>query len=131
MSVRVTSAEVEEIIEIDSTIITDLTPFITVANRIVEDNLTSSVLAIADETLKEIERWLAAHAAAHMDQRVASETAGPVSASYQHKLGLDLRNTMYGQMAIILDPTGTLAALADGKGGLVRVQSIDAIDGGT
>lgn len=115
MAVRVTSTEVEEIITIDSTVVGDLTPFITVANRVVEDNLAS--LSITAATLKEIERWLAAHFAAIMDMRKASETAGPVSESNQHKLGLNFQVTMYGQQAMMLDHTGTLSNLnkADGK----------------
>jgi len=112
MAVRVTSAEVFEIIDVISTI-TNLTPYITAANRIVEDNLTGK--GIADGTLKEVERWLSAHFTAIHDQRFTKEKVELQEVSYGGKTGMRLLSTLYGQQAMILDPTGTLEKLNNGK----------------
>jgi len=113
MANRVTEVEVEKIIEVDSSL--DLAVFITAANTVVNDNLTGSALGIAAATLKEIERWLAAHfTQIRSGSLVASEKADVVAQSNQYKLGLNLQSTMYGQQAMMLDPSGTLSRLNTG-----------------
>ncbi len=107
---RVTAADVQEIIEVSAEVLAatpDLTPYITAANLMVTDLLGSS--SLSDGTLMEIERWMAAHFVAIRDPRRQQERAGSVSESYQYKLGLRLEVTTYGQQAILLDTTGTLA----------------------
>lgn len=121
MAIRTTSSAVLLLMDgVDP--LTDLTSFIEVASHIVdrisdadEDDEVSSA------TLELIERWLSAHAYAQRDPSVVptSERAGPVGASYQSSVGLFLKNTRYGQMAILLDPTGTLLELSEGRGKLV------------
>lgn len=114
MAARVTEVEVEEIIEVDSSL--SLTPFITAANIIVNDNLSDSSLSIATATLKEIERWLAAHLTQiRSNSLVRSEGVKGVTQAFQYRLGLNLQSTMYGQQAMMLDPTGTLAKLNKGE----------------
>ena len=54
---------------------------------------------------------MAAHFVAIRDVRSASETAGPVSQSFQHRVDLNLNQTQYGQQALILDTSGYLASL--------------------
>lgn len=109
---RVTADEVKEIIDVDSSI-TNLTPFITAANLLVNAECTDS--SLSDELLKEIERWLSAHFIAIRDTRSASEGAGSVRISYQYKLGLNLNVTLYGQQCLLLDTSGALARLNKGK----------------
>ena len=113
---RVTDAEVEEIIEYDSSI--SLTPFINIANQLVTELCADS--DYSDDRLLEIERWLSAHFYTVRDQRAASEKAGSVAISYQYKIGMLLQNTRYGQQALILDTAGNLAQLnkrmEDGEG---------------
>lgn len=104
MANRVTQAEVEAIFD---TALTDLSPFITVANQMVTRYCTGGDMS--DAELKEVERWLSAHFASVQDARTASEKAGPVSENYQYKVGLDLDFTKYGQQAMVLDATGGLA----------------------
>ena len=106
MSARVTDAEVREIIDIDTSI-TNITPFITIANLMVTEKLGDSGLSA--EMLKEIERWLAAHFVAMRDPRVKSESIGGITTSYQGTTGEGLKSTLYGQQAILMDTTGTLA----------------------
>ena len=88
--------------------------FIRAANVIVNDNLTNEGVATA--TLKEIERWLAAHLAAQMDPVAISEKIGDAQVKYglamaNSKEGLGLNNTPYGQQVRLLDPTGILAGI--------------------
>lgn len=107
---RVVAADVQEIFDVSSDVLAatpTLAPYITAANLMVTDLLGSS--SLSDDTLKEIERWLAAHFVAIRDPRINQERAGSVGQSFQYKLGLRLEVTTYGQQAIALDTTGTLA----------------------
>lgn len=126
---RVTTAEVKEIIKIDSNIVPDvnIAAFITAANRLTTDALGTSGLASA--TLKEIERWLAAHFITAADRRSLEEEADEIRQKFTVKVGLGLRNSHYGQAAIALDTTGILAQIADGKGANETVfDSINIVD---
>lgn len=104
---RTTSDLVADIIEVDVDI--GLTPFISVANELVTE--VCAAAGYTDERLELIERWLAAHFYTNRDPRPTREEAGPVSASYQSKLGLNLATSHYGQTAMVLDTAGGLAAL--------------------
>ena len=111
MAARVTPTEVKAILDTqleDATVEIFIMPATLLVDRI-ESEDTANTLDAA--TLKEIERWLAAHFTSIRDQRVASETAGPVSQSYQYKVGLNFNLTMYGGTALALDTTGFLASL--------------------
>ena len=102
---RVTALEVKAIIDTDA----DPTPFIFAATLIV-DRIVSDLAS--DDVLKEIERWIAAHLVAVRDPRLSSESFGGASESLQTgQLGMGLKYTSYGQQALLLDPTGILAAL--------------------
>ena len=122
MSARVTAAEVRAIIrDADTDMVGDtLAPFIMMATK-----LTDRVVAADDddvmdaELLKEVERLLAAHFTCLKYTRVSDEKAGTVGESVQYKVGLRLEVTMYGQQALVLDLTGTLAGLNAGTGGAV------------
>lgn len=122
---RVTASEVKEILV---TVLTgsQLDPFITVANLIVTEKLGNS--GLGNSLLKEIERWLSAHfiyisnPAYSSSQKnakgvIVSERTGESSVTYSdvakniyRNLGL-LSSTTYGQQAITIDLTGTLANL--------------------
>jgi len=120
MANRVTVAEVKQIIDIDSAIVdANITIFINAAN--IFTNLVNTTGGMTSTTqLKEIERWLSAHLVAIRDMRVASEKAGPASQTFQYKVDLNFNVTVYGQQALLLDTTGTLASLqkqAKGDGG--------------
>jgi len=113
VAVRTTYAEVALIIEVDSTISSDLAPFIEVANNLVTQVCTDS--DYSDATLELIERWLSAHFYAIRDLRRDSEKAGAVSRKFQYKVGLNLQVTVYGQQAMIVDTAGNLLAVSEGK----------------
>jgi hypothetical protein len=107
---------VRGVIDIDSSI-TDLSPFINAAASVVEAQCTG--LTVATQTI--VETWLSAHFVAIRDMRAASESAGPVSQSFQFRVDLGLNATMYGQQAMMLDTSGGLSSwhkdVVDGDAG--------------
>jgi hypothetical protein len=103
---RTTAVLVASVIEVDSSI--SLDPFIDTANELVTE-FCGSVTTYTTYRLELIERWLAAHFYAIRDPRSASESAGPVSASYQFKVDLGLKQTTYGQQVLVLDTAGGLS----------------------
>ena len=108
---RATPSSVASIIELDETI--GLVPFISAAHSLVEEIAVESGHDEARLTLIEI--WLAAHFYTVRDPRTTAERAGPVSANYQSAVDLGLATSHYGQMAMLLDTSGLLAALSKGK----------------
>jgi len=118
---RVTAADVQEIVEVDSAI--SLTPFITVANLMVTKHCTDVSFTAAE--LFVIEKWLSAHFYAIRDKRVTSESADGIGQSLQHVEDLGLDANEYGQMAKRLDWSGALAALDNSsKSGLRKSVSL-------
>ena len=109
---RVTQAEVEAITDIDSSV--DVSPFITTANTLIDSVLLD--YGHSDAMLTLIELWLSAHFAKILELHPAEERVGAVGTSYQWKLGLNFQVTMYGQQALMLDTSGILMALQEGKG---------------
>ena len=114
----VTMADVQVLIQIPASV-TTLDAFITVAHELLENTVVTDYPdAFTEDYLTEIERWLAAHFTAIRYTRTSSETIGQTSESYQYKVDLDLRVTMYGQQAIVLDTTGTLSRLGKRRAGI-------------
>jgi hypothetical protein len=102
---------VKEIIPIPASV-ESLEPFITAAVLLIDNVIIAQYPDMySEDYLYEIARWLAAHFTAVRYTRTSSESIGSVSESYQNKVDLDLRCTMYGQQAIMLDYSGALAAL--------------------
>jgi len=126
MANRVTIAEVEQIIDLDSSISdADVTAHISVANRFVTSVCTSSSLTAA--ILKDIELYVSAHLLAlGWQKQTKAEKAGPVSESFFGKTDTGLKYTQYGQMAIMLDISGALASVSDS--GKKIVGSVTAIN---
>ena len=128
MALRVTPAEVKQIYVYDTAIVDlEANVFITAANLLVNIvNTTGGITATA--TLKEIERWLSAHFICIRDPQASSEKAGSVAQSLQQKVDLHFNQTRYGQMALLLDTSGTLAALqAQAEGDGVLTASLIAL----
>lgn len=109
MALRVTSEEVLEVVSDDVPSGTDLTPYITTANTIINQNIT--IAELEDTELKLIELYLSAHFAILKYKFSIIEYAGGVGANYQTKTDLGFSLTHYGQMAMILDTTGGLSAM--------------------
>jgi len=112
MSFRATEIEVKEIID---TTLTDeeITPFLKAANQLITD-LVSDV-GYSSGTLREIERWLAAHFVAVRDPRVAKEKIGQAQADYHGKSGMALDFSPYGQQVMVLEHKGRIAAAMKAK----------------
>ena len=112
---RITEAEVKEII--DTSLTGSLVAFIAAASSIVEDELTGKGLSAA--RLKEIERYLSAHFVSIKDTsqgQVVSEKIGDAEVKYtQSANAKSLDSSRYGQNAMFLDTSGTLAALGKGN----------------
>ena len=94
--------------EVDDSI--SLTPFIAAAEELVTECCVDSDYTAT--RLAMVEAWLAAHFYLIRDQAMASERAGDVGVNYQYQIGLNLQQTKQGQMAMILDTAGNLAALS-------------------
>jgi len=109
MAVRTTDALIRGILDVD-TAITDLDPFILIANEIVTEVCSDSSYTAARLVI--IETWLAAHFTAIRDVRRDTERVGTVSEVYQYKVDLNLHQTQYGQQAMLIDTAGNLAALS-------------------
>ena len=111
MAVRVTSTEVEEIIENDESI--TLTPFIAAANILVTKFCTDLTEDYTTAELLDIERWLSAHFFTVRAPRRTSEKVGSVGERFQNERSVDLGfdTSHYGQMAMRLDYHGGLAKL--------------------
>lgn len=114
---RVSDADVKTILDTDI----DTTPFINMAAVIVDEDLASS--GLSETRLTEIERCLAAHFACSLDPRLTSEKIGDANNAYQTAKGQGLHMTAYGEQALMLDSTGTLANLEGLKAKLETLSS--------
>lgn len=119
MAARVSEAEVEAIIEVDSSVDTDT--FILAATTLVDAVLADDAY-LTTAQLKEVERWLAAHFIAMRQRQARSEGVGDANVVYQvGYLGRGLQYTPYGQQALILDTSGKLAAMGQKRATLTAV----------
>jgi len=121
MTARVTTEDVKVIID---TSIADLTVFITAANLLVNGHLSAA--GLSEEVLIEIEKYVAAHILSVKDPRTKSVGVDVLSESYQGQWGFGLKGTSYGQIAILLDTSGILGAMAE-KGYALRAPSMSVI----
>lgn len=109
MANRVTSAEVYAIISSDAGVpsAADLTIFIGVANDIVTTDLSDN--DYSDTRLTNIELYLSAHFACLKYRQAVNIIIGDSEDDYENKLNQGYYQTTYGQQAITLDTSGTLA----------------------
>lgn len=115
MAVRVVAADVKKVV---STSLADAVvddPIIVTANLLVDEHLLDSGLSAA--LLTKIELYMAAHLVALTEEKggVVRETLGDAARSYANVYEGGLKSTRYGQMAIAIDSTGTLAGLSTNK----------------
>lgn len=95
-----------------------LTPFITVANLIMNRVMTCASLkgvTISDDEALAMETWLAAHAYQASDQGYTSKSTEGASGSFMGQTGMGIDGTKYGQTALMMDPSGCLAAITRGS----------------
>ena len=114
MAVRTNDDLVRASIDVSSTL--NLAAFIRRANALTDyvvSKDSNSVLTTA--LLLEIETCLACHFCARRDPQYREKNTGKAGAVFQGKSGMRLDSTDWGQDAITLDVTGTLAGLNAGK----------------
>ena len=118
---RVTPAALKLILA-DSELSDDvLSAFIGSANTMV-NNVVGGYLD--ETTLTEIEKWLAVYMISCTVERMASrEGAGGAEIYYTGRYGQELSSTPYGQMALVLDPTGRMAALGGKAVSIIAIRS--------
>jgi hypothetical protein len=96
------------------------------AELLVDNNLEG--LGHTAETLNQIALLLAQHFVAVNDDdyRLKSERTGDASATYEGRSdGEGLRGSRYGQQAIVLDHTGTLAGLGRAAASVTALGALD------
>lgn len=105
----------EEVLKLIDTTKSDVCIFIDVANNLVEEHLVGVVTSTA--LLENIELYLAAHFLALTEERggLIRTGLGESAETLQDLYSEGLRSTRFGQQALALDYTGTLAALTLGK----------------
>jgi hypothetical protein len=111
---RTTAAEVKNIL--DNTSLSDavIDAYIASANTFVTETLGGQ--SLSDDLLENIEMWVTAHMIVTTRERVASkEGAGTAFINYAGQWGIGLNGSTYGQMAIALDTSLTLANIAKQK----------------
>jgi len=109
---------------LDNTLLSNavIESYIASANVFVTEALNE--VGLSDAILAEIEMWLTAHMIVITRERQSiKEEAGSASITYANVFGAGLKSTTYGQMALMLDSTGTLAVLS----GEVKTAYIRAI----
>ena len=114
MAWRLLESELRDIVRTESDV--SVGPFIDTANTLtdyVSSQDSDSVLTAA--LLKQIELYLAAHFYSHRDQLFSEKKSMDASAVFQGETAMGLRSTQYGQAAVDLDVSGTLAKLGKGK----------------
>ena len=112
---RVTSGEVETLLQNDFESGDVLTPYITTANRITSKVSAADTGSLLDsDDLKDIELYLAAHYYTFQNHQLKSEKTGDASGEYAGEYGLGLDGSKYGQAAKSFDLTGYLNRMSNG-----------------
>ena len=104
MANRVTEADVEAIIEVDSSI--DVDVFITTANTLIAEILDGA--GYSEAYLTEIEKYLSAHLVSLRQRQLTGQKFGDADEKYAGKFGMGLEFTQYGQFVLNLDTSGRL-----------------------
>lgn len=96
-----TASDVQDLLDTDLTT-SEIDPFLTAAQRFVTDRLEGE--GVANATLTEIEKYLAAHIVTARDPRLTEAERDEIRDVYQR----DAETSEYLKIAIMLDPTGEL-----------------------
>jgi hypothetical protein len=110
---RITDAEVRELVEVDDD--TDIDWAVQAAEEMVDEHLLS--VGISPAIQSRIALFLGAHFVALAYERgsLIRESTGQASASYANIFSEGLRATRWGQQALALDSSGTLANASNTK----------------
>ncbi|WP_455448306.1 hypothetical protein [Natrinema thermotolerans] len=109
-----------------STDIADLSPFIGAAGRMYDRRIEGE--NVDSEVRDDVVTQLAAHLVASGPERqVSSAGEGGGNVSFEGETGEGLSGTTYGQLAVTLDPTGSLAG-ADKPSASITVLDAKGLD---
>jgi hypothetical protein len=125
MAVRVTEAEVKQIM--DGLTATDpvIESFIIAASAVI-DKVFAGDTEIGDVLLKELERYLTAHfIASTIFRQAAKEKLGEADITYVGKWGENLASTSYGQTVRLLDLTGKMSQIGKSAASIFAVTSFN------
>ena len=115
MAYRTTDPLVRGIIQVKIGL--DLTPFIAAGNSLTTNICGQACPAYPDtgigSQMELIERWVSAHAYTVFDGPLSNARVGQVSVGYQFRIDMCLESSKYGQMAMLLDTQGLLAAYSN------------------
>ena len=103
---RITSTDVEKLIEVDSAI--DIDPFIEMANALIDETILSDY---TETYLSLIETWLSAHFVALRQRQLSNEQLGEIGVTYAGQFGQGLDFTQYGQQVKLLDWKGQFSKI--------------------
>ena len=114
MATRVTEEDVLAILPADTGLdYGDIDPYIVSANALVTDLLADEH---TDAVLTEIEKWLSAHMASVVRERLIKKAgAGGAMVEYAGWWTDGLGSIQYGQMVLMLDTSNILRNLKEGK----------------
>ena len=114
MGARTSPEAVKEIVQTSLTDAVVLTNHIDTANLLVTTHLVGTTPVIADPLLKKIELYLAAHFVALTEERgsLTRSKMGDADESFANIFEQGYKSTRYGQTALALDSTGTLARVS-------------------
>lgn len=127
MAVRATAAEVDQIMDLESSFSdTDIERYITVASAIVDDVLGNDT-TLSSTLMEEIECWLAAHLIASTRARMGKvERLGEARIDYMGQFGKNLELTPYGQTVKMLDSTGKMGEIGKTRAYLKTIGNWDS-----
>lgn len=123
------NAAVQEILGDNYDGATDLTPFVDTASSFMQRvTLCAAELvaagdldvALSNAELELMERWLAAHCYALMDQTYEGKATDGASGKFRGKTDTYLEATLYGQMAVALDRSECMMGIQGKTGAAVK-----------
>lgn len=119
MALRATVQQVRELIELNAEDSAIRNNYLVTANAYVDQYLLD--LSLSSTMLTQIELYLAAHFAALVEEKggLVQESMGASAGSVSDHYSAGLGATRFGQQAMILDSTGTLAGL-----GAARIKAV-------
>lgn len=105
---HITDAEIKAISDVT---LPDLQPFVAVSTSVVDSLLADK--GLSDSLLRNIGIYLSAHFAYLKEGQIKSEKIGDSSTTFNVESGKGFCSTTFGQMAVTLDTSKTLAKAND------------------
>lgn len=106
MAPRVSETDVLDVVKPTELVESDITPFLTPSHRVVEDMVADE--SVNEVTLEAIELYIAAHLSMTIDPRVSGGSEDSTQITFEGETGMKLKSSRYGQIALVIDPTGNL-----------------------